>query len=207
MKLLTILIEGETYEGLLKMKVPNTRFCITGMPRSRTAWLAALLNTQNTETIHEYPLFFPNLTQLKDWLYSGTPVRPHGYVDGFALIKHPELVLEHFKDQPIVVILRNGDQVKQSWEQWTNTQITSGKYIEAAGQVTNFCIANRDNPNVLIVMYEDLDKYETCNSIVQHCTGHTLPLIVWQLFHHLYITLHKEKIQAFTTQFPVSDNH
>lgn len=183
----------------------STRFLITGMPRSRTAWLAALMNALGTETIHEYPLFCDSLIQLQTWLYKGTEQRPHGYVDGFALIKRPDLVLQHFIDQPIAVIVRDPNDVRASWEKWIGKPISEEEFELAVTQFQDFLFANSDAPNLQVYQYDDLNKYDVVNSLVRHVAGKELPLITWQLFHHLNIQLHKEKSRAYLDKYPPKD--
>lgn len=168
----------------------RSRFCITGLPRSRTAWLAALMCAHGIETLHEYPPFFADLDELGEWLYAGTDENPHGYVDGFSIIHHAALLKRHFADCPIVVIQRNPVDVRRSWEGWDGP-ITDEVFETVLATVDEFC--REAAPNVLLVPYEALDDYRGVNRLVLHCTARALKPRTWQLFHRLKIELHKAK--------------
>lgn len=167
-----------------------SRFCITGLPRSRTAWLAALMCAHGIETLHEYPLFFDSLEELRAWLYAGTDAEPHGYVDGFSIIHHAALLKQHFEGCPIVVIQRDPVEVRRSWEAWDGA-ISDRAFDAVMAQVIGYCIEAA--PNVLMVPYPQLESYDAVNRLVMHCTDRELNVRTWQLFHRLKIELHKAK--------------
>lgn len=172
----------------------RSRFCITGLPRSRTAWLAALMCAHGIETLHEYPPFFGSLEELRAWLYAGTPESPRGYVDGFCIIHHAPLLKQHFGNSPIVIIQRDPMEVRRSWDAWEGP--TSDEVFgEVMGKVIGFWRESAGAENVVSVPYEDLDRYEAVNYLVEHCTGRALKPLTWQLFHRLKIELHKAKCQ------------
>jgi hypothetical protein len=168
----------------------RSRFLITGLPRSRTAWLAALMCAHGVETLHEYPPFFANLEELRAWLYAGTEAAPHGYVDGFAIIHHAELVRQHFAEQPIVVIWRNPLEVRASWES-REEPLTDANFQRVIGKVMQFWSEIKEHPNVLTVPYALLDDYAAVNEMVIYLTGQPLKLMTFRLFHQLKIELLK----------------
>jgi hypothetical protein len=178
--------------------VNRSRFCITGLPRSRTAWLTALLCAHGVETLHEYPPFFGSIEELGAWLYEGTPEAPHGYVDGFCIIHHAPLLKQHFASSPIVVIKRNHAEVRRSWEAWEGP-ISDEMFAEVMAKVVGFVRETASWPNVLAIPYPDLEHYGAVNRIVMHCTGRELKPRTWQLFHRLKIELHKAKCQPLET--------
>jgi hypothetical protein len=172
----------------------KSRFCITGLPRSRTAWLAALMCAHGVETLHEYPPFFDSLEELGKWLYAGTPAEPHGYVDGFSLIYHAPLVKQHFADSPIVLIVRDPKDVRRSWEAWDGP-VDNEVFAAVMSRVTRFATEAVGQPHVLVVRYDQLEHYAPVNRLVMHCTDRPLKFRTWQLFHRLKIELHKDKCQ------------
>jgi hypothetical protein len=172
----------------------RSRFCVTGLPRSRTAWLAALMCAHGIETLHEYPPFFASLDELGAWLHAGTAEEPHGYVDGFAIIHHAPLLKRHFAGCPIVIIQRNAMAVRRSWEAW-DAPISDHRFAQVMDKVVGFCRENAGNPCVLCVPYEQLETYAGVNDLVVHCTGRQLKPRTWQLFHRLRIELLKAKCQ------------
>lgn len=174
--------------------VNRSRFCITGLPRSRTAWLAALMCAHGIETLHEYPPFFDDLEGLRTWLYEGTEAEPHGYVDGFSIIHHAALLKLHFADCPIVVIQRNPQDVRRSWEAWDGP-ISDEMFAGVMAKALRFCSDAVNAKNVLMFPYDKLEEYDAVNALVRFCTGRMLKARTWQLFHRLKIELHKAKCQ------------
>lgn len=170
--------------------VKRSRFCITGLPRSRTAWLAALMSAHGIETLHEYPQFFDSLEDLGAWLFAGTESSPRGYVDGFSIIHHAALLREHFEGYPIVVVQRDPLEVRRSWEAWDGP-ISDEAFAQVLERVRRFCAAA--STNVLPIPYDELESYDGANRLVVHCTGRSLKPLTWQLFHRLKIELHKAK--------------
>ncbi len=59
----------------------NGRFFITGLPRSRTAWLANLFTVQNSQCVHEPSHDFATLDDLGTWWESATPSARLGLSD------------------------------------------------------------------------------------------------------------------------------
>jgi hypothetical protein len=173
----------------------RSRFCITGLPRSRTAWLSALLCAHGIETLHERAPFFADLEGLREWLYAGTAESPHGYVDGLAIIHNAALVKQHFADCPIVVIRRDAADARRSWEAWDRAPISDEAFAEAMAKVSGFCEEAAVRANVLIVPYAELESYEAVNRLVMHCTGRPLKVRTWQLFHRLKIEVHRAKFE------------
>ncbi len=146
------------------------------------------------ETLHEYPPFFGSLEELRAWLYAGTAAEPHGYVDGFSIIHHAPLLARHFADSPIVLIQRDPTEVRRSWEAWDGP-IANEVFGAVMGTVIRFWTENAENPNVLVVAYPELERFEAVNRLIVHCTGRPLKYRTWQLFHRLKIELHKAKCQ------------
>lgn len=150
------------------------------------------MSAHGIETLHEYPPFFDTLDDLGEWLYGGTAEEPHGYVDGFSLIYHAPLVKQHFADSPIVLIMRDAQEVRRSWEAWDGP-IENDLFAAVMERVTRFATESVGRPNVLIVRYAHLENYKAVNRLVMHCTDRPLKYRTWQLFHHLKIELYKDK--------------
>lgn len=170
----------------------TSRFLITGYPRSRTAWLAALLCVHGVETIHERPLFFRTMDELSAWLLAGTDEYPHGLVDAFAACSYPDFALSHyhFADQPIVIIERDFDDAVTSWINWYHIEPT---YLQLKQVKANYKYFNDNAADALHVKYEALDDFETVSNICKFTTGRELQHQTFQLFNHLQIELHKQK--------------
>lgn len=150
------------------------------------------------ETLHEYPPFFENLEELGAWLYAGTLAEPHGYVDGFSIIHHAPLLIEHFAGCPIVVIQRDPAEVRRSWEAWDGP-VSDEVFALVMAKVIGFCRDTARDANVLQVPYPALESYEGAHRLVMHCTGRPLKGRTWQLFHRLKIELHRAKCHPLET--------
>jgi hypothetical protein len=171
--------------------IDRSRFCVTGLPRSRTAWLAALLCAHGVETVHEFEAFFPSLGALEQWLYGGTVENPRGYVDGFAVIKNAALVKEHFRNNPIMVIRRDPEAVRRSWEKWEGP-ISDGVYAQYVAELHQFMHDIMRWPNLYVMPYEWLATFEAVNGLVKACTGRPLKYATWKLFNRLQIEVRRE---------------
>jgi hypothetical protein len=147
--------------------------------------------------LHEYPPFFANLEELREWLYAGTREQPHGYADGFSIIHHAALLKAHFAEQPIVVIQRDPAEVRRSWEAW-EAPISDEAFALVMAKVIGFCQEVVKWPNVMFVPYVELENYEAVNRLVIHCTGRALKERTWQLFHCLKIEIIKAKCQPLS---------
>ena len=173
----------------------RSRFIVTGMPRSRTAWIAALFCAHGVETVHEAPLFFKNVEEVQAWVHSGTEADPRGYVDGLAIVQKPDLVLKHFHNCPMIIIDRPYADVRASWVKW-HSPISDEHFNDAVNKVDAFKRTVAGWDNVLTIPYALLDDYASINEVFVHCTGRELKPITWRLFNHLKIELHGEKARA-----------
>ena len=155
------------------------------------------------ETLHEYPPFFDSLEELGTWLYAGTAAEPHGYVDGFSIIHHAELLKTHFADQPVVIVMRNPIDVRRSWESREGFSISDALFQSVMQKVGSFYQEAARRSNVVSVPYHLLDDYGVVNELVIHCTGRPLKSRTWQLFNLLKIELYKAKCPSKLLEFPV----
>lgn len=166
-----------------------SRFCITGLPRSRTAWLAGLLAAHGAETIHERPMFFQSLGELRTWLYA--PGKVKGLVDAFAALTYPDFTIRHFSDQPLVLIHREPEDVRRSYEAWAGVRVPY--YDQAIRNWEYFKDEARLHANPLHVQYKDLENEKVVSTLCDWCTGRELDHMTWLLFNKLKIEQHKMK--------------
>lgn len=183
-----------------------SNFVITSLPRSRTAWLTAVLNAHGVPTIHERRHFFPNDTQLSDlktWLDFGTEDNPRGYVDSLASINSPEFLVEYFQNKPFVVIHRKPEDCYHSLKTWSGVTPTNEQARQASRRWAHFLeLLNRTVPlHALHVNYEDLENRDCVNNICLYTTRRPISDLNWHLFNHLKIELHRDKSDGYVEKF------
>jgi hypothetical protein len=144
------------------------------------------------ETMHEFPHNFNSHKDLQEWLYAGTPDSPHGYVDGWAIAIHPELVKECFKDYPIVIIDRDINDVLISWKKWVPGPLDFPRIKKGIDNLREFREwSMRKNSPASLIPYSSLSTYETCDTIAKYCTGRSLSYATWRTFDRFKIEVRK----------------
>jgi hypothetical protein len=141
--------------------------------------------------MHEFPDNFCFHGELREWLYSGTPENPHGYVDGWAIAKTPELVKEHFVGYPIVVIKRDINDVLASWKKWSPGDLDLSEVRQASYNMGEFLGWLAHRGDCMVVAYSMLRTYEICDAIAKYCTGRPLNYTTWRTFDRFKIEVKK----------------
>lgn len=160
-------------------------FLVTGLPRSRTAWLAALFNAVGFETIHDWAATFGSWSQFKRW-YVGN----RGWCDPCAACAHPGLTLKLMEGHNIVVVARDPKQSAASLA------------LAQPGDERIFGIVQRNyeqfarDARALVVDYDSLDYYMGVARVVEYCTGAILSRELYRTFNMLKIEQHTEKARA-----------
>ena len=88
-------------------------FFVTGLPRSRTAWLANWLTTDRSICYHDQPYTFDLAT---------VPQRVVGFA-GPELIKQANAIFEHFPAAPWLVVMRDPEDALLSFKAWAGDRI------------------------------------------------------------------------------------
>lgn len=161
------------------------KYLITGLPRIRSAWFAALLSND------EFPCYH-------DILSMGTLIKDKafGLSDPSAACAYPNTALNCIdKNCKVVFISRTHTESKDS---------LSKKYPEAdwngiVSRYVFFCDKlSKKHPieNLLMIDFDALNSYETVNKISLFCTGKKLSRKRYRLFDALRIEQHVDKARA-----------
>jgi hypothetical protein len=167
----------------------SNKFLITGLPRIRSAWFSALLQSLSVDTCHDYQTRFDSLSALQRWLHEPAL---KGWCDPSAACLLPEFSAVEFDGRPIVIIERDEASSRRAFEQWYGEPLP--QFDTVVANYEQFKSAVRGS--ALIVSYTDLEQYPTIAQIVGYCTGISLPFKTWQAFDLLRIEQHMPKVRA-----------
>jgi hypothetical protein len=168
------------------MRVPPRSYLILGRPRSRTAWLSALLFSDDIPCFHdEYHRLL--------WLIERG--QPFGLAaPSFAMV--PPQYADLFLECPIVVIDRPLGECFESLERFAEVELVpTQKLYESRFQAL---LERLPVGNMLHVAYNDLDAFGTVDRISRHCTGRPLSPDRFHAFNLLRVEQHLPKVRANT---------
>lgn len=164
-------------------------FIITGLPRSRTAWLAALFCNGNVICFHEPVNNFSSLKEMKEFL----DTLPYEYVgiSDSSIGFYEKFYTDNFKDAPIVVIDRIEEEAK----------IDLAYFLDISIDKANELIRKLDSgledikQRAKIFNFRELNN----NDVVEQVWNALIPSIPFdklrcELFQTLMIQQHKEKV-------------
>ena len=137
-------------------------FFLTGLPRSRTAWLANLFTTGEIFCWHDALLLCGSPADLPQLLRKNAPI---GDSDSALILFYPD-VAEMFPGSPWVIVERDPQDAFDSLVKRFGHDVSRGGWpmLIAAMQTIP-----KDDPNVLRVRYEELNDVEVVRRIWEHC--------------------------------------
>lgn len=163
----------------------NSRFLVTGLPRTRSAWIAALLTAHGAPCLHEPAVAYGRRVSLKEI-----------FDDGYRGIVYPCAGLEYgaelpaaFMGHPVVVVDRDPHESRAELEKWSSMTFDDAKWREAVA-ANETVIRGFDARRV---RYADLDKFEIVDRMVRYLTGDSLDPRIFKLFDSLDVQQHKGK--------------
>lgn len=139
----------------------TTKFLITGLPRSRTAWLTVLFHHGKCWCEHELTAFDPDLMTLNHC----EEFEAAGTCDSGALLMQPA---SFWGDYRVVVVERPSYAVCESLSKLIDVR---PDHILTIRETLERMRATK----ALHVPFSDLDRYEVCNEIWRYI-GNTTPL-------------------------------
>lgn len=148
-------------------------FLITGRPRIRSAWLAALLANDEISVYHEAPHAKQPIT---DAVY--------GLLDPGAACLYPNLALEAFEGRTIIIIERPEKDARASLERLINATAGNWSAIEDRYQLFK---SRALELGAITVPYSTLEDYEVISNIVALCTGADLSRQRFELMLGLHV--------------------
>lgn len=164
-------------------------FLVTGLPRSRTAWMAAFLSTGNSICFHEPLKKLSDISELPEALrsvnhsYVGASDSGAGYFLPWIMKNSP---------MPILIIDRDERDVTESMQ---SIGYQMGNAIELLSDRLH---AAKCHPDVMWVTFDSLDN----NRIMQKIWWHLMPGSAfdeerYEVFKDLKIVADIEKIEKF----------
>lgn len=157
---------------------------VTGLPRSRTAWLAALLTAHGAPCCHEAAIGYRRQVALAEIFADGY----RGISDpGAAIIYGREALLGAFTDCPVLVVKRDTLDAQLALEK------ALGRPVENFQRVVDSIAWVEEKLNPLVVDFRRLDDPIAVDQIVQHLTGIPLDEKIFRLFDTLRVEQHIPK--------------
>lgn len=151
--------------------VPRGSFLITGRPRIRSAWLAAVLSGEDMNLYHEAPL--PKHPIIEKEAF--------GLVDPSAATLWPRKALKLFEGKQIIVIDRPEADSRASLEKLAGQKAAHWQDLEDRYQMF------LREADVTLVPYASIADYEVVSNLVSMCTGAFLTRERFDLFDGLHI--------------------
>lgn len=151
---------------------PEGSYLITGLPRTRSAWLAALFSSDALPCFHEAPASPDTIDTSK----------PFGLCDPSAACLYPHHALKIFSGKTIVVVLRGAASARESLEVLLGQKASAWDAIE---ERYNHFLANA--PNVRTVPFGGLSDFGTVRQLYREVRGRNLSRVRFDLFDGLLI--------------------
>ncbi len=164
----------------------GARFLVTGLPRSRTAWMAALLTAHGFPCLHEPEITLGPITEIRRIFDLGW----RGISDPACYLKWPDQIERDFIGRPCLVVERNPDEAKASFECYV------GEPVKNWGAFTGSLAIFRGKFDPLVIDFRDMDNADTMDMAVKHLTGSPLNRRTFSLFRDLRIEQHLDKAKA-----------
>ena len=152
-------------------------FFITGLPRSRTAWLANFLTTGASYCAHDALLGVSSFVEL-DAKLRALPGELRGDSDSAALLFAPRL-FAMYPEARWVVVLRDPEEVV--WSLLSMEPYAGIEKLSATVAKATVALGIKDterlygNPRVHFVEFEALDSMATLRGIWEWCLGDRVP--------------------------------
>lgn len=175
-------------------------FFVLALPRSRTSWVANLLNYSNSFCYHEALRECSSLDELKDLLDS----HEEEYVGNSdsALVPYFYDLIETFPNAKILLIERKPHEVVESLLdfQLTDNYVKTENWINKLHQQIKEI---KRHPQVLTVKHTDFNELEKCKEIWEYLLP-TIPFNEKRLkfLDDLYVNIHATK--TFLRTYPNS---
>jgi hypothetical protein len=166
-------------DGMADLRVPGISaaplgsYLITGYPRSRSAWLAALFADDNRPCYHEAP----------SQAHAIPATASFGLSDPGAACVYPRRALEVFAQRPILFVRRDPAEAREALERWSGMELTNWDAIAARAE----WFVAQNPPKLMVVQYADLCSYAIINRIGLHLTGKIVKRARFELFDSLQI--------------------
>ncbi len=169
-----------------------TKFLITGLPRSRTAWLAAILSTEKILCWHEPINKFGSVGAVKAMLDNLEGYQAIGISDSSVGLE-ADFYMAYFYEYPIVIINRKESEVITSLSKFLG--IDKKQSIKIVDTISEGLERMRKVRAVMEIDYNDLNDSTIVEGIWNYCTNE-MPFDFFrcELFQNLLINQHAAKV-------------
>jgi len=169
----------------------SNQFIITGLPRSRTAWLSALFCDRDVVCFHELINKFASLELMKEYIDS-LHYKYVGISDSSIGIRK-NFYIDNFKYVPFLIIKRDKDEVVKSFSKVSG--LTQKQNAETINLIESGINEIKQNCDFLEVEYNDLNNEETLKLIFEYCAPEiNFDRNKLSIFQNLSITQHRAKV-------------
>lgn len=155
-------------------------FLVTGLPRTRSAWFAALLGAAHAPNPQDY-------------------ARLKNVCDPSAACLYPDTALKVWQDAPIVIIERDPVIAGTALSEWAGHPVWGTGWDVILHNYRHFKESARTK-SLRVAKFEDLDSYSVVNALVVHVTGEPLSRERFDLFNGIKIEQHLGKAKRAINQ-------
>jgi hypothetical protein len=160
------------------------RYLVTGLPRIRSAWLAALLGSNERPCYHDALVEFKNEAGLESYFGATDSA---GWSDPTAACYFTDLSIRLYSHKPVVIVDRDE---KSAMENFRSFMRLNGGDLTDWGwkyMVHNLARFRSSMPHAMAIDFAKLDDYETVARVYRHCVGAELSQERFNIFNLLNI--------------------
>ena len=160
----------------LRPKATFAPFIIYTAGRSRTAWLSAFLTYGKAKCHTEIAIKFRSMEAVAGFFSPGIGSAETGVAPGWQLINH------YVPSVRSVVVRRPFDEIISSFARIAPIDEAKLRKIIA---YENRCLEKISlQPNVLTVDFKDLEKWQTCKKVFEHCLPYEFDYDWWDFMRN-----------------------
>lgn len=156
-------------------------YFITGLPRTRTSWLANLFTIGNSYCFHELSKTHKDYISLREELMN----RPEEYkgVSDCMLPYYYEPLADTLREQRLVIITRPFGDVVNSLTKWLrSTEFDAKELVQTLDKLERKIEYMKGKYDCKIVRFKDLDDREVVESLWYYCVpGVTFDSQRWEM--------------------------
>lgn len=169
----------------------SANYLITGLPRTRSAWLAALLGSLEVPCYHDTLTTFGGLGEFAT--AADDPKHEFGLSCPGAACVFPDFAAHVFRDKPIVFIARDPDDAFNSASKFLGSPFPEWKTVMRNS--ADFLAITTSRPmGIMAVEFQQLEDFNVVSKIHEYCTGKPLPKSRFNVFNDLSVEQNLYKV-------------
>ena len=168
--------------------VMTRRYLITGLPRCRSAWLAAFLTAHGSPCAHEAAISLGRSATLQDVFDAGF----EGLCDPGAPLRYRATLEDAMRGCPTVLIRRDARMARASFECWLGQPLPDAGWAMVESSLAWF----EETFSPKVFDFHQLDDERMMEELVWHVLRAPLDHRLFRLFDTLKIEQHKNKAHA-----------